>query len=130
MSGFDDIDRMVAKCRAIGEIASTTAKIAAPLVAAAVKETVSGGADPTDGSAWKPKKDGGGKPLANAASAIAVKTLGSVIQLILTGHNVFHHYGARGGALPKRRILPDSGAGIPKKLADILQAAAAKEFKR
>lgn len=129
MSGYAEIDRMVAKCKAIGEIASTTAKVAAPLVAAAVKETVATGADPTDEKAWKAKKDGG-RPLENASNAITFRVLDTVIQLILTGKEVFHHYGARGGALPKRRILPDAGAGIPPKLAALLRKSASKEFSK
>lgn len=129
MSGYDQIDSWVTRCKRLANIANAAATVAAPLVLAAAKELTAKGADPDDGKAWAPKKDGG-QPLKNAAENITARAAGSIIQLVLKGHHVFHHYGARGGALPKRGILPDGGAGLPKPIADAIRMAATKEFNK
>lgn len=127
----DALDPMIAKLRALRSFGEETAKTAAPLVLEAVRADVADGIDPTTGEAWKPKK-GGGEPLRNASKALAVSTSGETVTVTLRGHEVFHHYGSADGGkrLPKRPILPDAGAGVPKKVDEAARKAAAETFRR
>ena len=68
-----------------------------------LEKTISAGTSPS-GKAWDSRKSDGGKPLNNAAAAVDVRVAGNTIVVELTGHHVFHHYGA--GASPVREIIP------------------------
>jgi hypothetical protein len=69
-----------------------------------------------DGYPWPPTK-AGTPALVNAPAHIETKARGRVVQMILTGHDVYHHYGA--GRVPRRPILPI--AGTPAKLGNAIR---------
>lgn len=124
MNGDAALDAMIAKIRAVGGLPGAAAHEAAPLVEAAVKKTAAAGTTP-DGQPWKPTKDGG-RPLVNAAAALSAKAIGTVVQVTLKGVEVIHNFGDKRN--PKRQILPDGGAGIPKGIVDALVEGANRAF--
>lgn len=87
-------------------VASVMPKLA-PILLARAKASASAGTTP-DGQAWAPKKRGSGKPLANAASALTVRTSGTTIFLSLGFPELLHQRGT--SRLPARRILPTDNA--------------------
>ena len=118
------LDDMVARLRRLAELPAEAAKLGAPLVEAALKASARAGTAP-DGTPWQAKKDGG-RPLVNAAAAIASTAVGTTIATNLTGPEVIHNFGTE--RLPKRQILPDGGAGLPAKVAAAVEQAATKAF--
>lgn len=128
MDGYSALDAMIAQCRALKGLGVEVAKEAAPAVQAAVRETAAAGTDP-DGNAWVPKKDGS-KALANVAKNISAVARGAIIQVVLSGGAVWHHNSKGKKKRPQRRVIPDSGGGIPKNVEDALTRAAARVFAR
>jgi hypothetical protein len=117
---------MAARLRRVGTMPAELAREAAPLVEQAVKATAAAGTTP-DGEAWAPRKRDGGRALANAASAVSAAAVGASVRVTLTGVEVFHHLGA---GVPKRKILPDGGAGVPPKIAEGCLVAARRVWAR
>lgn len=99
---------------------------ATPLVEAAVKASAAAGTTP-DGQPWAVRKDGG-RALVNAAAAIAVKSYPGVLRIILTGVEVFAHFG-KGARQVARKIIPDTGT-MPKAIADAIGQATDEAFAR
>lgn len=114
------------RLRELRELAAEGAKEAAPLVAEALRKTASAGTTP-DGQPWKPTK-GGQRALSNAADAIAARAIGNVIEIILSGHYVFHHYGTK--RLPQRAVIPENGGSIPAVVTDACRRGAVAAFRR
>lgn len=119
------LEAFAERLRALGKLAPEAAKEAAPLLAEAVQRTAAAGTSP-DGQAWPTKRDGS-RALPNAASAITAVATGLAIVVRLAGPYVFHHYAK---SAFRRRILPDSGAGIPKDVLAVLQEAVKRTFNR
>jgi len=124
MSGFAELDEMTDAVRRLGTLPDDVARRSVTYVDAAVKATAAAGTDP-NGKPWAPRKDGG-RALVNAAAAISTKALGPVVQVTLTGPEVIHHFGD--SRVPRRQIIPDGAAGIPKGVGDALDRAAADAF--
>lgn len=120
-----EFDAIQAALRELGRLPEQAAKIAAPLVEAALRETAVAGRAP-DGTAWTPRKDGGA-PLTHAADHITVNASGPLVRAVLTSPDVFHHFG--GGRNPRRPVLPDPGS-IPPAVARALERAAEQAFAR
>lgn len=121
MSGLED---MAASLRALGRLPERTAELAAPALETALKATAAAGQAP-DGSAWAPTKKGA-RAMAGAAKALAVRAYGAVVRVVLSGPEVFWHYGVKGA--PRRPVIPDGGGEIPSVVADVLAVASAKAF--
>lgn len=105
-----DLAPMIAKLRALG----TMLPDAAPEIAQAVERElgaqVASGLGP-DGTPLRPTKDGR-QPLVNAARAIRVRAIGTVIVTKVEGHHALHHLGrARGGV--RRPLIPTEGTPAP-----------------
>jgi hypothetical protein len=120
-----EIDEMIEAMTRIAGAPADAARLAAPLIDEAIKSTVRAGTSPA-GTAWAPKKRGGGAPLVHAADAISTAAVGSVVRVTLSGVEVFHHFGA---GVPRRQILPDPGT-IPPAVARALERATAQAFDR
>jgi hypothetical protein len=122
--GEAELDAWVAKLRRLPEMV----KAAAPELAVALKseldKNIAAGRAP-DGSTWKPKKDGG-RPLVNAAAAVTTRADGSVVQAVLTGPEVFHHYGTKKD--PERQILPRGV--MPDSLGLAFRAKMVEQFEK
>lgn len=125
MSGADQLTALAVKLRGLKGLAPEAAKIAAPLVEEVVKTTAAEGTD-IEGKAWPAKRDGT-RALPNAAGAISAVANGAAVIVRLVGAYVFHN-NAKGA--DRRRILPDSGAGIPPKIAAALEKATKQAFER
>lgn len=69
-----------------------------------------------DGKPW-PKTKSGEKALKNVEKHISSRAVDNVILISLTGHYVFHHFGA--GRNPQRAILPTRG--LPQKLGNAIR---------
>lgn len=121
----DALDEMIASFRQMSQLPERVAERVAPALEAKLKATASAGTSP-DGKPWAPKKDGG-RAMPNAAQAISVRAIGPTVRVTLSGPEVFHHYG-RGSTEVRRPIIPDSGAGMPPVVADILEEESAKAF--
>ncbi len=125
MSGFDALDRQIARLRALRDANRRAAAIAAPLLLAENKRTAAAGTS-AEGTPWPPKK-GGGRALPEAAGAISVELRGTVVNLVLRGPYVLHHYGT--GHAPRRPILPSRGVDIPPAMRAICRRAAAQAIR-
>ncbi len=117
-----ELDRIVTALRALGaaDIGAQIAKKAAPLLQAAVLQTLSAGQSP-EGVAWAERK-AGGRAYAHAASRIETQPHGDLVRMVLKGPEVFGHFGARG--MPVRQMLPDAGAKIPASVEKAITDAA------
>lgn len=111
---FAALDRMIATARSMATLARDAAPLAARHVASSLRATAAAGQAP-DGTPWPMKKDGG-RALQNAAGAIAVTALGTVILIVLRGHHVYHHFGA---GVSRRPIIPQGS--MPKRLGDAVR---------
>lgn len=120
-----ELAAMAAKFRKLRAFNEQVAIEAAPGVLAASQATASAGGRP-DGVPWVPKKDGS-KPLVDAAKAISVRPIGDVIQIVLTGPEVYHNAGA---GSPRRTIIPRSGNPIPDGVKVAIKEASARVFAR
>ncbi len=125
MSAYDELTAFVAKLRGLKVLAPQAAKEAAPLIEEAIKKTAAAGTT-IDGDPWPAKRDGA-RALPNAAGSISAVANGAAVIVTLAGNYVFHN-SAKGP--DRRRILPDSGAGIPPAIAAVLQRATEQAFKR
>lgn len=121
------IEAMLETLRRLARLPADAAKAAAPLVEKAARSTAAAGTSP-EGETWKPKKDGGGKVLANAPAAVSAVAIDNSVQVILKGHHVFHHYGTKRD--PKRPIIPEKDEVLPAPMADAVKRAAEDAFKR
>lgn len=119
------LDSLIGKLNAARSIASDVAKEAAGDVLEASQANAAAGVD-SKGRAWLPTK-AGNKPLKNAAAAITTRAIGTVLQLVLSGHHVYHSLGA---GEPKRQIIPDRGEPIPDYIRDACKRAALRVFRR
>jgi hypothetical protein len=126
MDGDAALAAFIDRVRGLRTLGADAAKLAAPYVLEAARETAAAGTTPS-GEAWAPKKSGG-RALVNAADALSVENVGSVVVLKLTGPEVVHNYGNK--RVPQRRILPAGGAGIPPNIAKALERAAKEAFDR
>jgi hypothetical protein len=122
--GFAQLDEMIRRIRSIPQLVTEAAPEVADTFRAQLHQQVASGRAP-DGSAWKPTK-GGKQPLVNAAKAIAVRAVGTVILATLSGHEVFHHYGTK--VQPKRQILPFGS--LPADLASAIKAGLVRRFRQ
>lgn len=124
-AGFAALDQMIASLRSLKEFPKDAAPEVAAAALATIQKELAAGNDPQTGTPWVQKKDGG-RALVNAAKAISVTTVGSVIVLTATGPEVFHHFGAQGK--PRRPILPY--AGMPFKLGDAIRKGLVPPFRK
>ena len=114
-----------ARVRALRGLTTEAAKIAAPIVLAAVKKTASAGTTP-GGAQWQPTKVGG-RPLVNAADRLTVEIAGAALIVMLTGIEVLHNWGTK--RLPKRQILPDPGTGgLPHGVVQAMKEGSKQAF--
>lgn len=121
------LESMAEDLRRLGDgFVPETSRRASPLVEAALRASAAAGTTP-EGQAWAPKKSGG-RAMPRAAQAVTAKPLPTVVRVILTGVEVFHHFG-RGIAEVRRRIIPDTGT-IPDIVAKALERAADAAFDR
>lgn len=126
MSPDETLTEFIRRLRALKGVAAIAAREAAPLVEDVVRSNASRGVDP-EGQTWTPKKDGG-RPLANVAGAIRTLAKGSMVQIGLTGHYVFHHF-SKSKTLPRRRVIPGEGR-IPANVVAALREGARRAFLR
>jgi Phage virion morphogenesis family len=123
--GFTALDAIIRRVRSMGELASVAAPEVARELKASLDEQIAAGRAP-DGTAWAPRKEDGGRALQNAAKAVKVRAEGRSILVILSGPEVFHHFGA--GAAPVRQIIP-SGA-VPLKLGEAIRRGLVTGYRR
>ncbi len=113
--GAEALSGLAARLRELPKLGASIARESAPSCQAIARETAAAGTTP-DGAPWAPRKSDGGRALVNAAAAITARAVDDVVMLVLAGVNVFHN--------PTRRILPDTGAGVPRRYVDAIRTAA------
>ena len=113
------------RLRGLRELSAEAAKEAAPRLEKLVQGTAAAGTD-VDGKPWPTKRDGS-RALPNAAGAISAVANGMAVIVKLVGAYVFHN-SAKGA--DRRRILPESGAGIQKSVAHECREATKRAFER
>jgi hypothetical protein len=119
---FAALDRMIDTLRSMATLAKDAAPIAAQHVEAQLRSTAGAGQAP-DGTPW-PATAEGARALKNAASAIAVRATGTVVLIVLSGHYVFHHFGA---GVPRRQIIPQGS--MPKRIGDAVRLGFVQPWK-
>lgn len=120
---FAALDRMIASARALAILHKDGLPAAAREVERQLKMTASAGQSPA-GVTWVTKKDGG-RALVNAAAAISTIAIGTSIVIILTGKEVFHHFGA---GVPLRQVIPVGS--IPAKLGNAIRLGFVEPFRQ
>jgi len=121
---FAALERMIASVRSMAMLVEDAAPLVASAVESQLRATAGAGQAP-DGTPWPPKKDGG-RALANAAAAISASAVGAVVVVVLSGPEVFHHFGAQGK--PRRQIIP-TGV-LPQKLGDAVRLGFVKPWRK
>lgn len=116
---------MIAALRTVGaqDFGARIAYRAVSYLQAALTASLNAGESPT-GAKWAPRKADGGRTYAHAASHVKVKASGNVLRAILTGPDVFGHFGVRG--MPVRQMIPDAGSAIPESVTDAITKGAAQ----
>ena len=111
---------MAAKIRRLGTLAREVAPDVRDNLEAFIATSLASGTTP-GGDALRPTKDGR-RPLVNAASAITVKVVGTIVTATVTGvPELFHNKGTKRLGAP-RRLVPSSGT-IPPAVADAIREA-------
>lgn len=126
MNGDVAMAAMIEHLRRLKKLPEDVVREAADEVLKAARATAAAGTTP-DGKPWPATKTGG-RALVHAAEHLSVKVIGRAIVLVLKGIDVVHNAG--GGRNPKRQVLPDGGAGIPKNVADAIRKTASRVFSR
>jgi hypothetical protein len=122
MDGDARVNDMLEALRELHGLQERIAKLSAPRVEEAVRAQAAAGLDP-EGRPWTPTKDGR-RPLVHAANAIHVDALGDIVVIVLTGKEVFHHFGT--GRVAARRIIPDGE--VPERIRRIIADVAGEVF--
>jgi hypothetical protein len=120
---FAELQGWIDKVNTLGVLPSEIAKDVAPALDAKIRENISAGVDP-EGKPW-PLTKTGQKPLTNAAAALSVRAISSVVQAKLEGHVALHHLGAARGNV-RRQILPSSR--LPQPMTEAVKEVAIKRF--
>lgn len=126
MNGDGAMSAMIEHLQGLKKLPEDVVREAAEEVLKAARATAAAGTTP-DGKPWAPTKTGG-RALVNAAEHLSIKILGRALVLTLKGIDVVHNFGT--GRNPKRQVLPDGGAGIPKNIADAIRTTASRVFSR
>jgi hypothetical protein len=124
MTGDAELDRMIAKVRKIGEMPQDLALELSQVILADVKRTAAAGTT-HEGKPWPSTKEGG-QALVHSPDHLTARILGTVVQIVLTGVDVIHNRGTK--RMPRRRILPDAGAGLPARVAELAKKTAGAAF--
>lgn len=119
------LDTIMQKIRALGGLAATAAHRAAPLVEERSTATAAAGTTPT-GQAWAPKKDGT-PALVNAAAAVSVVALDTVVQIKLIDSSTGSAQ-VQSIQQAKRKIIPSLGDAIPGPIVAELRKGAEQAF--
>jgi hypothetical protein len=127
--GIDRLNAMILKLNQLEEfVEEVTPEIATDLEKE-LHKTIAAGTS-FGGVPWTPKKDGS-KPLSNAASALEVQAVGSVVVAMLNGVEARHHKGAvrgnKGGNTLQRPILPTKKS--LGKVSNVVKKTLKKRFK-
>ncbi len=123
--GAAALDAHIARIRQLPGLVKRAAPEVRDVLERELRLTIAAGRSPS-GVAWKPRADGS-QALQNAASALAVTVVGTVVIARLTGVEVRHHLGAVKGGI-RRQILPSGG--IPAPVSKGIHVALTREFRR
>jgi hypothetical protein len=122
--GFAALDAHIARLGGLQTFVRDAAPDCADACRTDLERTIKAGTT-ADGRAWKPKKEGDGKPLANAAAALVVVPIGKRIYMRLKGPEARHHLGAvKGGTV--RQIIPVRT--VPPSMAKVIKAVLERRF--
>jgi hypothetical protein len=125
-SGEEALDGMIARLRGLRDFATRAAAAAAPLVEAVQKRTAAAGTT-VNGERWEPLKYSGGRALAKAADNVSARAVGTIVQIVLRGPYVLHHFGD--GHAPRRPIIPEAGDPLPASFRNALVEGARRAFR-
>lgn len=118
ITGTESLEALILRVRDLPQFVNECAPEAAHQVKIQLDDTIQAGTTPY-GEAWKPKKQGHGQPLANAAGAVFVGASGTKIMIRLTGIERRHHLGwAKGGT--KRVVIPTPDRELPAPMRDAI----------
>lgn len=113
-----EMQAMIDKIYALTDLGNKAAPSVAKVVRRDIEGTIARGLT-SEGNPWKRTQDGD-RPLKNAAQALRVASIGSVIYARIVGVEARHHKGrVKGGQ--KRSILPVKG--VPPRMALAIKAA-------
>lgn len=125
MSGLDELREIINRVARLPELGRIAAPDVADAVEGVLERQIKASTDPY-GKPWAPKKEGSGKPLANAGRALYVGVVGTRILATVKGPEARHSKGtARGGE--RRQILPDSD--IPPDMVKAVKPVLIEHFK-
>ena len=120
-----ELTAIIAKIRRTATLARDAAPDVADILRGFVGESIAAGRTP-GGEALAPRKADGGQPLRNAAKAITVKAVGSIVTATVMGFpELLHNRGTK--RMPARRLIPESGV-IPEAIAEEIRRALARRF--
>jgi hypothetical protein len=129
------LDSVLSKLAALGTFPEKVAGACTPLVKRAAVETAKSGRTPW-GEPWAPRKKDGKPALVNAASAIEVRAVGSLVRIVLVGISTGS---AKVQAIQhwRRQVIPRhttskgrGGQGLPPQISKALHDGATKLFEQ
>jgi len=121
--GAAALDAQIARLRRLPTLVQSAAPGVARALELELQKQIAAGEGP-GGAAWRPRADGS-KPLQNAAKALTVTAVSTVVIARITGVEARHHLGAVRGKV-KRQILPT--AGLPQPMARAIETVVTREF--
>lgn len=121
-----EIQRHIERLRELALLPRDVAPAIAETLHEALNRQIAAGKGP-DGKTWAPRKADGGRPLEDAAQALAVVSVGTYVLARLKGPEARHHLGrAKGGTV--RQILPTKS--LPAPLVQAFEAVIGEQFAR
>jgi hypothetical protein len=124
ISGIAQLDRMIAKVRAIGS-GPEYVQAAAKAVTTFLQSELAAGKDPNTGTAWKPTIKGE-RALKTAQTRPQIRIAGRNIIISLMGYYVFQHFPTRGRE--GRRVIPQGS--MPQKLGNAIGQGLVAPFRK
>lgn len=122
-AAFARLNEQIRRIRSIPKLARAAAPEVAQEVKREIDATIAAGTDP-EGNPW-PATKSGDPALVNAARAVSVRAVGSVVLVTLTGPEVHHHRGGTRGHV-RRPIIPTRG--LPGPMTKAIRTVLARRF--
>jgi hypothetical protein len=122
--GYTAMQAMIARLRKLGRAPEEIASDLAPALREEFEANIAA-SRASDGTPWKPTQ-AGTPPLANAAQALGVASVGTKVLAAVRGVEARHHFGTVKGKIG-RPILPTHG--LTKQLVELITTVATKRWR-
>jgi hypothetical protein len=105
------------------ELEERIAKHATVTLQDALVQTLAAGETP-EGKPWAPLRKGGGRAYPDASGKITTKSTGNYVRVVLTGNEVYGHFGRTGKQVARPMLPSGGGSELPPLVSKALDEAA------